>query len=77
MTDVLIAALIGAVAVVVVALINRNSKKLDQIHILVNSNLTQIKADLAQAVTQISYLEGQLLASREETAHLSPPPPTP
>jgi hypothetical protein len=77
MTDVLIAALIGAVAVVVVALINRNSKKLDQIHILVNSNLAQIKTDLAAAVAQIGHLEGQLLASREEVARLTDPPKTP
>lgn len=42
----------------------RNSKKADSIHVLVNSNLTAVKADLALALERVAKLE-QLLTERK------------
>jgi len=40
------------------------SKKADDIHILVNSNLSQVKADLILANQRIKVLEEALLAAK-------------
>jgi hypothetical protein len=55
-------ALIGAGALIVAGAIPSllsflNGKKLDTIHVLVNSNLTHIKDQLATAVAKIERLE--------------------
>jgi hypothetical protein len=39
----------------------RNSNKADEIHILVNSNLTSVKADLTLALDRVKKLEDMLL----------------
>jgi hypothetical protein len=54
---------ITAAASVVVSL--RNGKKADQIHVLVNSRLTEVLGDLAEAKEKIGKLEG-VLATRME-----------
>lgn len=42
-----------------------NSHKLDQVHVLVNSNLSNVKADLAIALDKISLLQ-QLISKKAE-----------
>lgn len=55
----------------------RNSQKLDEIHVLVNSNLTQVKEDLATARGQIAQLVQRLDDSvpKSELAQLVTPMP--
>ncbi len=54
-------AIISAVASTVAALISfKNGKKADAIHILVNSNLTTVKDDLAAARLEILHLQDML-----------------
>lgn len=55
MTDPIKVALIVSIAPTVVAL--WNIKKSNQIHVLVNSNLTKVKEDLAAAVERVKQLE--------------------
>lgn len=55
----------------------RNSHKLDEIHLLVNSNLTQVRDELAIARLQINQLLIRLDASvpKSELAQLATPLP--
>lgn len=46
---------IAALAAMIVGL--RNSKKADAIHILVNSNMTRVQADLKLALARVKKLE--------------------
>lgn len=56
---VLIAAIIGAVAVIIAALLAKQTKKLNEIHVLVNSRLTD-------ALKEIKELKDHLAIAREE-----------
>lgn len=65
MTDAVALAIVAAipptlagVAALIVSI--RNGKKSDQIHVLVNSNMTAVKADLATAAKRIASLEALL-----------------
>lgn len=76
MTDPIAFALIGGIAPTLAALGGlfvaiRNSKKSDEIHVLVNSNLTAVKADLALALERVDKLEKLLV-----TFTGSAPPPS-
>jgi hypothetical protein len=58
MTDIVIVALIAASPGVIAAIASiRNGKKADDIHLLVNSNLTAVKDQLAAALTKVESLE--------------------
>lgn len=75
MTDSVSLALIGGIAPTLAALGGlfvslRNSKKSDEIHVLVNSNLTAVKADLALALERVDKLEKLLVTF---TGSASPP----
>jgi hypothetical protein len=70
-TDAVLISMIGGGAVVMASAITGATafltRKLDEIHVLVNSNLETVKKDLAGATKQIARLE-QLLAARDEPA---------
>jgi|GEM_PF-2127775 len=69
MTDVIVVALIAAVPATVAAAVGvSNSRKANQIHVLVNSNMTALKSDLAIANSKIEDLEqlvGKMSAQRD------------
>lgn len=44
----------------------RNGTKSDQIHVLVNSNLTSVKADLSLANARIESLEARIVTLQEQ-----------
>jgi len=54
-------ALVASIAPTIAALAGWRSlsKKSDQIHVLVNSNLTEVKANLAHALAEIQALKKQ------------------
>jgi len=70
-----IPAIVASVAGLVVSLKNSvkadlNMKKSDEIHVMVNSNMTKVQADLAGANQRIGELEliiGKLVTARDET----------
>jgi hypothetical protein len=55
---------IAALASAIVSV--RNGKKADQIHVLVNSRLTEVLADLAQAKDKIGKLERLVVRQDKE-----------
>ena len=59
MTQALLVALITAIPPTLMAYIAwaRLTTKADEIHVLVNSNLTKVKLDLAVALDEIAYLK--------------------
>lgn len=71
MTDPVLISVISGGAIVMAAAITGATAylttKLNQIHVLVNSNLETVKRDLVGATKQIARLE-QLLAARDEPA---------
>lgn len=68
MTDPVMVALIAAVPATIAAVVGVvNTRKANEIHVLVNSNLTKVKSDLSEAIKQIARLE-KLLAARDEPA---------
>ncbi len=67
MTDAVVLAIVAALpptlaAVGAVIVSVRNGRKSDEIHVLVNSNMTAVKAELVRANTRIETLEGLLAA---------------
>ncbi len=54
---------IAAVAGVIISYIN--SKKADAIHVLVNSNLTEVKENLAEAKLEIKTLRDLVISQRQ------------
>lgn len=67
MTDTVVVALIAAGPPTIVGAMNlaaalRNGKKSDSIHVLVNSNLTAVKADLQVALERVKQLERHVAA---------------
>ncbi len=70
MTDVQFVAVFGAIPATVTAFAGlivslKNSKKADQIHTLVNSNLDAVKDQLAAANTRIEVLSAAILKRTE------------
>jgi hypothetical protein len=65
MSDLVLVALIGAVAAIIAAsigaLVARNGRKLDAIHVLVNSNLTKVKVELETATQTIVALREEIV----------------
>ena len=59
MTQALLVALITAIPPTLMAYIawSRLTTKADEIHVLVNSNLTKVNVDLAVALDEIAYLK--------------------
>lgn len=79
-SEVVILALIAAVpptltAVAVLVISMRNSKKADAIHVLVNSKMTAVQAELAEAHRRVEQLEKVILMQKKiaDEAHVKLP----
>lgn len=67
MSDIVIVALIAAVPATIGAILSvKNGRKADAIHVLVNSNLTAVKVELAVAKTEIGMLREMVLSLSKE-----------
>lgn len=66
MDTTIVTALIVALSGIMIAILRNHSKKLEVIHILVNSNLEKVKQDLIIALNDISVLKNHIISLKAD-----------